>query len=369
MNELGIQCGYFDGQSAAEQSISVEFMMDGLVFQVPGGGLVSWSYDQLRLISLQRNNGHMTLGWAEDDAVRMRIKNREAGEQLFRLAPHLKADRPEKGVMKPVMVSGAIVAILAMIYFSYPVFRQAIIMSLPDSWAQEIGNTLAQVSIGKAASCTDPQGLIALQTLTDRLTKGVAMPYELDIRVIDVPIVNAFAAPGGQVVLFRGLLDEAQSIDEVAGVLGHELGHVKHRHPLKRVIDIYGFELLLTSLGGNFGGYSSMLLMMSYSRDDEREADETSLSLLKDAHISGDGYADFFERLEEKQSFLPDVMNFLSTHPLPEEREQTIRERDDVGPTTPALNKSEWHALRNICGSAGRKLDDWDLQDEEIINI
>ncbi len=369
MTDLSVQCGYFDGQSAAEQSVSVQFMTVGLVFDTPDGVLKAWPYDTLRLISLQRDNGHVTLGWAEDDAVRMRIKNREAGDQLFRLAPHLRADRPEKGVLKPVMVSAAIVAVLAVIYFSYPVFRQAIMMSLPDSWAQEIGDTLGQGSIGVASTCADPQGKIALETLIGRLTKGVAMPYDLDIRVVDAPMVNAFAAPGGRIVLFRGLLDEADTVDEVAGVLGHELGHVKHRHPLKRVIDIYGFELVLTSLGGNIGGYSSILLMMSYSRDDEREADEASLALLRDANISGDGYADFFERLEEKQSFLPDVMNFLSTHPLPEEREQSIRKREDVGPTTPALNETEWQALKNICRSNNREEKDWELQDEEIINI
>jgi predicted Zn-dependent protease len=369
MNETGIQCGYFDGQSAAEQSISVEFLTDGLVFQPPGTGLMSWSYEDLRLISVQRDNGHVTLGWTEDDTLRMRIKSREASDQLFRLAPHLRADRPEKGVLKPVMVSGAIVAVLAILYFSYPVFRQAIILSLPDSWAQDIGDTLGQGSIGSASTCMDPQGQIALRTLITRLTKGVAMPYEMDISVVDAPVVNAFAAPGGRVVLFRGLLDEAKSVDEVAGVLAHEIGHVLHRHPLKRVIDVYGFELVLTSLGGNIGGYSSMLLMMSYSRDDEREADDASLSLLRQARISSDGYANFFERLEEKQAFLPDVMNFLSTHPLPEEREDTIREGADAGPTTPALNDTEWQALKNICGSKKKKRKDWDGQDEEIINI
>ena len=379
MTDTAVQGGYFDGQSAMERPVSVEFLVQGLAFKSPApdsrGALVLWRYDDLHLVSLQRDNGHITLGWTEDDAVRLRLKNRQAGEQLFELAPHLKAELPERGILKPVMVSAAILLVFVGLYFAYPVARQAIIMAMPDDWVESMGDTMGLGLAQSAGVCTDAAGVNALATMTDLLTEDTAMPYELEIHVVNIPMVNAFAAPGGKIVIARGLLDEAKSADEVAGVLAHELGHVKHRHPLERMIDVYGFELVLGSMGGNMGSYGGLMLLMKFSRDDEREADRTGLALLREAHVASAGFADFFKRLEKKHGKMPGAMQFLSTHPQPKEREQAIRNADQNTATAPALSSQDWRALQNICdevdnGPADDAIEDGVIGDDvEIINI
>ena len=343
MNEFAIKAGYFDGKSAVEQAITVDYLVEGLAFQAPAGGLVMWPYATLRLVSVQRDNGHVTIGWKDDPTLRLRIKNATAGQELFWLAPHLNAERPERGILKPVLVSAAILLVMAGVYFSYPVARQGLIMAMPDSWVDGLADTMGSGILGSANTCDDPAGIAALNGLTERLTKGIKMPYTPKVKVINVPMVNAFAAPGGRVVILRGLLDKAETPDEVAGVLGHELSHVKHRHPLERLIDIYGLELFLGSIGGNMGTYGGLMVMMKYGRDDEREADETSLKMLNNAGISSTGFADFFARLQEDDgSRMPEILAFLSTHPQLEEREQTIRENSGQESYAPALDAEEW---------------------------
>ena len=374
MTNTAVQGGYFDGQSAMERPVAVEFLVQGLAFQNPApdsrGALVLWHYDDLRLVSLQRDNGHITLGWTGNDAVRLRLKNQQAGEQLFELAPHLKAQRPERGILKPVMVSAAILLVFVGLYFAYPVARQAIIMAMPYNWVESMGDTMGMGLVRSAGVCTESAGVDALATMTARLTEDTVMPYDLEIRVVNMPMVNAFAAPGGKVIIARGLLDEAKSADEVAGVLGHELGHVKHRHPLERMIDVYGFELVLGSMGGNLGSYGGLMLLMKFSRDDEREADHTGLELLREAHIANTGFADFFKRLEEKHGSMPGAMQFLSTHPQPEEREQAIRNAEQDKETTPALSSQDWRALQSICDEVDNgPIDDVNDDDVEIIQI
>ena len=89
MSETSVSAGYFDGQSAMERPVELEFLIEGLSFEWPAGVSHLWHYETLKLVSLQRDNGHVTLGWREDDSLRLRIKHAVAGEELFRLAPQL----------------------------------------------------------------------------------------------------------------------------------------------------------------------------------------------------------------------------------------------------------------------------------------
>ena len=82
-------------------------------------------------------------------------------------------------------------------------------------------------------TCDAPAGRAALQRLKDRLTEGQGLRYDIDLAVFDHEMINAFAAPGGQIVIMRGLLDAAESPEEVAGVLAHEIGHVEARDPTR----------------------------------------------------------------------------------------------------------------------------------------
>ena len=162
---------------------------------------------------------------------------------------------------------------------------------------------------------------------------------EFTFRVLDSPVVNAFALPGGYVYVTRGLMAHLNNEAQLAVVVGHEIGHVAGRHASQRALtqtlgqvaviggSILGQELL--GLPGesllNLSSQAAQLLFMSYSRDHERESDRLGVEYsAKKSYVAAEG-AEFFtslRRISEKAG--QSIPNMLSTHPNPGEREQTI---------------------------------------------
>lgn len=158
-------------------------------------------------------------------------------------------------------------------------------------------------------------------------------------RVLDSPVVNAFALPGGFVYVTRGLLAHMNNEAQLAVVLGHEIGHVAGRHASRRAFEqqlgqigvIGGAILGQEVLGGqaaqmimDLGGTAAQLLLLRYGRDDERESDRLGVEY---AALNGYDVAEaseFFRslrRISEEQQGIP---TWLSSHPDPGEREQTM---------------------------------------------
>ncbi len=205
--------------------------------------------------------------------------------------------------------------------------------------------------------CIDPAGVAALTRLTERLSKGASVSPPFDVRVYDWPLMNAFAVPGGEIVLTKGLLDKSQSPDEVAGVLAHEMGHGIELHPEAAIIRGIGLGAALEiMLGGTTGGglanVGLMLAQLGYSRGAEREADKHGLELLKAAGIAPRGLGDFFTRVMKMEAEAgdkaPGAFSWLRTHPLPAERLRLVKEQRDY-PSTPALDAQSWQDLKGIC--------------------
>lgn len=163
---------------------------------------------------------------------------------------------------------------------------------------------------------------------------------ELDwhFKILDVSVVNAFAAPGGYVYFTRGILAALNSEAELAGIMGHEIGHITARHSAQQIskakvaqYGLAGVSIGLSILG--IPGLSSLaeagvgVLFLKFSRDNEREADSLGVEYATKAGYDASHMADFFEtlkRMESKadRSGLPD---WFSTHPSPEDRERAIR--------------------------------------------
>ena len=180
------------------------------------------------------------------------------------------------------------------------------------------------------------------------------------VTLFDWPLVNAFAAPGGQIILTRGLVQQATTPDEVAGVLAHELGHTLELHPEAGIIRAMGLsaaaQLALAGSSGTISNIGVVLTQLRYTRIAEREADTHALRILKGAGISHKGFGDFFERLEGKRTgeaakdHIPGA-DVLSTHPQTADRVAMVRAQAAY-PSTPALTSEEWRALRDACPAA-----------------
>lgn len=166
----------------------------------------------------------------------------------------------------------------------------------------------------------------AVQLIGVRLTAG-GDTFRYRFHLADDARVNAFALPGGHMVVFTGLIRATDNAEELAGVMAHEVGHVELRHTLRNMIHALGWRAVLSVALGDFawgiwGDMARELGDLSYSRDMELEADTEGVRLLRRTGVSADGMLRFYERMSKDQQSLPTL---LSTHPTGLERLTVLR--------------------------------------------
>ena len=165
-------------------------------------------------------------------------------------------------------------------------------------------------------------------------------------------VLNAFAAPGGYIYVFTGLIKYLDNETQLAGVLGHEIAHADKRHSGEQLTKIYGVQLLLELLTGGEGNSELLkeiatgLIALKFSRNNESEADEYSVHYLCDTEYVGNGAAGFFEKITASGSGTQ-VPEFLSTHPNPENRVEKIHSKtEELGCTEGELFETRYAAFK-----------------------
>jgi predicted Zn-dependent protease len=197
------------------------------------------------------------------------------------------------------------------------------------------------------------------QTLVGQSSRQ-QIPYTF--KIIDTDMVNAFAAPYGHIYLLRGMLDFADNEDEVWFITGHEISHVVHRHSIRSLKKSIMYSLGASILGGKSGalgdiaGLGSGLLLLHYSRDNEREADDGGVNLVYAAGYDPAGALSFFERLHSRYegSRPSQLEHLLLTHPPTPSRMARQSSRpylDRFNPET-ALHVARGYQRRHRLGTA-----------------
>ena len=347
------RAAYYDGISAVRHDVTVQ-MCEGAVDIISADGEVldQWLYSDIVAVD-QGSGGHRVSKLGSN--ARLNFTDTEAFRTLHARAPqmHAQEKRARRGMVLAIAVT---VSILLTFYVATPVLTSAIVTLTPLSYEAKLGRRFSKDIVDLFGSeenkgvCASDRGSLALRKVVEDLARHNQAPFPYEVRVLDAKMVNAMALPGGYIFVFRGLLDQARSQDELIGVLAHEMAHVDRRHPMQAMVRSYGTSILSDMMfgGSAMGGISSTLMSMSYSRKAEEQADAAGIATLQRAGLSTDGLADFFDRLstkEEKDAFgLPD---FLSTHPNTEAREQ--RARGVSRSVRSVLQDGEWADLRAIC--------------------
>lgn len=155
--------------------------------------------------------------------------------------------------------------------------------------------------------------------------------FEWNLYIInDDNTLNAFCAPGGYIYVYTGLINYLSEADHLAGVIGHEIAHADQRHSTQQMTEAYGIDLLLGILaGGNSSQLSEIasgLASLGFSRADEKDADDHSVDYLCDTDYAANGAAAFFEQLIADGN-AGGTPAFLSTHPNPDNRVESINDR------------------------------------------
>lgn len=209
------------------------------------------------------------------------------------------------------------------------------LMSLDDEWA--LGDELAAEVDAQTAAFPDP----AVQAYVDAVGGALAARTELADRdwtftVIRDPSVNAFALPGGHVYVHSGLVAAAPDAAALAGVIGHEVGHVVARHSTERMVKAHGLHLVAGLVLGEDPGLVRQIVaelvgrsvLARFSRGDEREADDLGLVTLAEAGYDPEGMARMFEAMVALRAREPVLFErWFASHPLGEERIERAREQ------------------------------------------
>lgn len=197
-----------------------------------------------------------------------------------------------------------------------------------------------------------------LQSMCDQLVNSGELEYadkfDYKVHIIDADVLNAFAAPGGNMYFYTGLIKFLDKEDDLMGVMGHEIAHADRRHSVKQMIQNYGVQFLLgAALGDNPGAVEAVLAgvagtgaSLKFSREHESEADEYSVQYLSKTNYRCDGAAAFFQKMDSL-GLTSGVPEFLSTHPAPENRIEDIKAKaNELGCSTEYFAPESYNEFR-----------------------
>ena len=333
---------HYDGRTALRRQ--VRLVADGDGFRLDEDGQAGEHYDFAQLTPADGDGDPRSFGLQGRPGWRIGFTDAPPAAIAERLPrPHRYGGWVDRFGLWQAAAGFAVLAAIAMVL----VLRTPALVArmVPASVERQLG----EVMIGDFGrkGCVAPAGAAALAKLANRID-----PHDptLDVHVVKLPMVNAVTLPGGRIVIFDGLLQAARSPDEVAGVIGHEIGHVRGRDVMESLLRQLGLSVLLGGMEGHVGGYTNALLATAYSRGAEARADGYAIQLLADAGVSPQPTADFFARLARRSDGQERMFAYLANHPLSADRAARFRRSATAGARyTPALTAQEWAALRNIC--------------------
>lgn len=350
---------YFDGKTAASSDVEIELLADCIAFKDPAGATARWTYGGLEAATPVRSGQPLRLKHATATTARLSIPVGAAQSRIFERASHLQSGiNTAKTVRFALLVAVGLICVLGAAYAALNFAPHQIAGLLPQDWRDRLADHAEKSFIKDAHQCTGIAGTKALSAIASRVAAVTVDTPDFSVRVFDMPFVNAFALPGGRIVLTSKLIKAADSPEEVAGVIAHELGHTAHLHPETSLVRAIGLQLLLSLVTGGAGGDTAggivgLLTILQYSRNAEREADRYAVSLLTKGGIDPKGLRYFFEKLDKSEfkiltGKLEELSGMLSTHPGTKERIEFIK------PLAPGLAREvvpykTWKQVKSIC--------------------
>ncbi|WP_424944404.1 M48 family metallopeptidase [Aliiroseovarius crassostreae] len=360
---------YAQGARAVVARVGLRMEPAALALYLPDGTVDHWPWEEIRGLKDQADRDGMVLYRKGSDLARLFLRDMAVAEKLRRRAPNLaKRARPVPVRRLITWSAGAVASVAAIIFVLVPLMAAQLAAILPPEGEKALGDTtLAQIQevLGEAdmavQTCNAPAGRAVLDTLSARLMPEEALPYPVDVHVFDHELVNAFALPGGHVILFRGLIEAAENPDEVAAVLAHEIGHVVGRDPTRDALRSAGSIGVLGLLFGDFAGGTVALLLANqlidarYSQAAETAADEYAHAILQREWISPSALGTFFQRLKDEHGDAEGFLAHLSTHPQMAKRIlAAANATDEAEIYQPSLSAKDWRDLQEICGGRAK---------------
>jgi Zn-dependent protease with chaperone function len=346
---------YYDGMSSRRRTVALAFA-DQLEINGDGGALAQWPYADIRRADAPSGTLRLTC-LAAPALARLEIRDPIVAAELTARCTRLDENIPGRhGVGAIVGWSlAAALSIVVVVLFGVPLAADRLTPLVPQALERRLG----EVSDGQVKTvfggkiCDNASGQAAFSKLVNALREAAGLDTSVQSAVLSSPVPNAFALPGGKIYLFRGLLAKAENPDEIAGVLAHELGHLKHRDNMRALIYNGGTSFLIGLLFGDVTGSSAVIfasrsiVTASYTREAEQNADTVSIDVMHKLGRPTKPMGELLFRVTGKEG--DKSLSFLASHPLTEDRLARMSREDAAPSGPPLLSADEWASLKAIC--------------------
>ncbi len=357
----GFGSAYFDGDRPISEEVSLHIANQNLQIGLDDGSTLFWPVNDIRILEDRADKNSFTLRLTTEPASRLFVTD----TTLLGYLSNATRRAPPKGRAK--LAAWAVVAVAAValqVTVLVPLLADRLAVFIPPAGERALGeatfeqirNALDETGLAPLVVCENPQGVKALNQMTAALNAGEGAPDGLSVTVLDHKMINAFALPGGFVVIFKGLIDQAETPDEVAAVIAHEIGHVVSRDPTRHALRSAGSIGILGLLFGDFAGGAAVLFLTerlisaTYSQQAETDADAFGYTRLEAANVSPAALGTMFGRLRDEHGEGNELLNHFLSHPSLAERIENARAAaDDTRDYAPILDGSGWADLQTIC--------------------
>jgi len=358
---------FFDGLTGARREVAIDLGPVALrILSAQGTALAEWPYPEIERLSAPA--GTLRLG-RKGSAVLARLEildpvlTAHIGDHASGVDFGAVSERNER--VRVIAWSLAAVASLVLVgVFGVPLLAARATPFIPlvlerrlgEAFDAQMRSILDRDHVGSRFACGTAEGEAAgnaaFVKLLHRLERGADLPLPLRAIVVRRSEANAMALPGGRIFVFRGLIAKAETPDELAGVMAHEIGHVSHRDGTRAALESAGLSLLFGMLLGDFTGGGAvvvatrMVLQSAYSREVEAAADGYGVTLM--SRIGGDPRA-LGAILARIGGATEPAMKILLDHPETAARVAAINAMAGSSGGQPLLDGAEWAAVKRIC--------------------
>ncbi|MFN5024934.1 MAG: M48 family metallopeptidase [Bacteroidota bacterium] len=308
---------YYDGRSSRSQVIDCSVNAEAVTLHVENGTQQVWPLNEVKCRELKHN--YISLQFGTQYPYMQLDVTYHAFVSAYTQAARIKKPRSGGFSSMPVLLAilGSIVLGLWLCYiWLLPFITDTVARYVPVSYEITLGKQALDGMIDK--SKIDRRRSKLMNDYFDEL--HIKTPYEVNITVVDEPVVNAFALPGGQLVVYTGILKKMTTHEQLAALLAHEFSHVQLRHATRNIFRTLSGQILLSLIIGDMGGVSGTIMQhaeqlttLGYSRRLEEEADENGLGILQQNQIDAKGMLLLFKLLDKEENIR--VSEWISTHP------------------------------------------------------
>ena len=362
----------FDGRSSQKHLVDVELTPQEIILKAPGDKPIRWAYPQLRWAA-DTSPFHIEHCAEGDEGLEtLVVDDPDFYRSVLEIAPKSFSSRENESKFNWKLYS---VGILVLIFSAYVFIKTVpsfladqMVEKIPIEWEVTVGQSILKMLL--VAQKPDPEVLKVLQDTVDFLKESLpGNPYDLKVYILPVEQVNALALPGGPIVIFEGLIDKAESPEELAGVLAHEIQHILLRHSTRGILRNLAKSMLVTLFLGDVNSVmegivqlAGQLETLGLSREMEAEADQKGMELILAANIDPHGMIRIFKKLMQEdfsQKKLPkgkpvseenDLSSYFSTHPSSQNRlarlEKQMRSHENRI-WTPLFPNLDWNEIKS----------------------